>query len=162
LPVEERLPASASRETLRLALREALARGDCVSARTIRASTISSPGGSAQPVPPADDRRNSNSVHLEALRARALVLTLYCSGLRRTEMATLEIGEVLGGPEPGEADVRGNGDRERTVFLDPATLEVIRAYVNARGVADTSARLRSRSTPRRHAGSCRARSRSRR
>jgi site-specific recombinase XerD len=88
----------------------------------------------AQPIPPADAARNS--AHLEALRARALILTLYCSGLRREEVTALETAEVLAGALPGEADVRGKGDRERTVFLDAAALDAIRAYVNARGPGD--------------------------
>jgi site-specific recombinase XerD len=66
-----------------------------------------------------------------------LVLTLYCSGLRREEVTALERAEVLGGAQPGEADVRGKGDRERTIFLDAAALDAIRAYVNARGPGDT-------------------------
>jgi site-specific recombinase XerD len=33
--------------------------------------------------------------------------------------------------------VRGKGDRERTVFLDAAALDAVRAYVKARGPADT-------------------------
>src|SRR5205085_527795 len=58
-------------------------------------------------------------------------------GLRREEVTALETAEVLRGAEPGEADVRGKGDRERTIFLDATALEAIRAYVNARGPGDT-------------------------
>jgi site-specific recombinase XerD len=50
------------------------------------------------------------------------VLTLYCSGLR--------------GTQPGEADLRGKGDRERTIFLDTAALAAIREYVEERGPGD--------------------------
>lgn len=66
-----------------------------------------------------------------------LVLMLYCSGLRREESTALETAEVLSGIQPGEADVRGKGDRERTIFLDAAALDAIRAYLNARGPGDT-------------------------
>jgi site-specific recombinase XerC len=52
-------------------------------------------------------------------------------------VAELETAEVLGSAQPGEADVRGKGDRERTVFLDPAALKAISSYVNARGPGDT-------------------------
>jgi site-specific recombinase XerD len=41
---------------------------------------------------------------------RALILRLYCSGLRREEVTALEITEVLHGTQPGEADIRGKGD----------------------------------------------------
>ena len=42
----------------------------------------SSPGWQLGPIPPASDY---NTARLIALRHRALVLTLYCSGLRREE-----------------------------------------------------------------------------
>jgi site-specific recombinase XerD len=88
----------------------------------------------SQPIPPSDAARDS--ARLDALRARALVLTLYCSGVRREEATALETAEVLRGSHPGEADVRGKGDRVWTVFLDAAALEAIRAYINARGTGD--------------------------
>jgi site-specific recombinase XerD len=65
------------------------------------------------------------------------VLTLYCSGMRREEATVLESAEVLRGAEPGEADIRGKGDRERTIFLDRAAVDAIRLYVDARGAGDT-------------------------
>lgn len=64
------------------------------------------------------------------------MLTLYCCGLRRDEATALESAEVLRGQRTGEADIRGKGDRERTIFLDPAALSAIRAYVDARGPVD--------------------------
>jgi integrase len=134
LLVEERLPASVSLEKLRLGLREALAHGDYLRRKVDPRIDAFVVWVVAQPIPPADGARNA--AHLEALRARALILTLYCSGLRREEVTALEIAEVLAGSLPGEADGRGKGDRERTVFLDAAALDAIRAYVKARGPAD--------------------------
>jgi site-specific recombinase XerD len=128
--VEARLPASVSLEKLRLGLREALARRKVDPRLDAFVAWVAS-----RPLPPDDGARNT--AHLEALRSRALVLTLYCSGLRREEVTALETAEVLGGAQPGEADVRGKGDRERTVFLDAAALDAIRAYVNARRPGDT-------------------------
>jgi integrase len=134
LLIEGRLPAAVSLEKLRLGLREALARGDYLRRKVDPRIDDFIAWVAEQPIPPPED--GHNSAHLEALRARALVLTLYCSGLRREEVTALETAEVLGGAEPGEADVRGKGDRERTVFLDAAALEAIRSYVQARGPAD--------------------------
>ena len=135
LVVEERLPARVSLERLRLGLREALARGDYLRRKVDPRIDAFVNWVAAQPIPPADGARNT--AHLEALRARALVLTLYCSGLRREEATALESAEVLAATQPGEADVRGKGDRERTVFLDAAALKAIRAYVDARSPADS-------------------------
>ena len=51
-------------------------------------------------------------------------------------MTALQIVEVLRAARPGEADVRGKGDRERTVFLDPTAVTAIRDYIRARGPSD--------------------------
>jgi integrase len=131
LLIEERLPVSVSLEKLRLELREALAHGDYLRRKVDPRIDAFVACVAAQPVPLADGTRNSAS--LDGLRARALILTLYCSGLRREEVTALETAEVLGGAVPGAADVRGKGDRERTVFLDAAPLDGIRAYVKVRG-----------------------------
>jgi hypothetical protein len=115
LLIEERLPAGVSLEKLRLGLREALAHGDYLRSKVDPRIDAFVGWVAALPIPDSDGARDS--AHLEALRARALMLTLYCSGLRREEVTALETAEVLGGPLPGEADVRGKGDRERSVFL---------------------------------------------
>jgi site-specific recombinase XerD len=135
LLVAERLPKSVSLEKLRLGLREALARGDYLRRKVDPRIDRFVGWVVAQPIPPGDGARDM--AHLEALRARALILTLYCSGLRREEVTALETIDVLGRDRPGETDVRGKGDRERTIFLDTAALEAIRAYINGRGPGDT-------------------------
>jgi site-specific recombinase XerD len=98
----------------------------------------------AQPLPEA---RGDKTARLVALRARALILTLYCSGLRREEATALETAEVLRAAQPGEADVRGKGDRARTVFLDAAALEAVQRYVEARGRWHRRAACRPQATP---------------
>ena len=135
LLVEELLPPGISLEKLRVVLRQALALGDYERRKVDPRIDAFVAWVAARPIPPSDGKRDT--ARLEALRARALVLTLYSSGLRREEATKLEIAEVLHGAEPGEADVRGKGDRERTIFLDEAALEAIRRYVEARGPGDT-------------------------
>lgn len=135
LLIEERLPPTISLEKLRIGLRESLARGDYERRKVDPRIDAFVAWVATQPLPPADGGRDT--ARLEALRARALVLTLYCSGLRREEATALESAEVLRGSPPGEADIRGKGDRERTIFLDPAALKAIREYVEARGPGDS-------------------------
>jgi site-specific recombinase XerD len=68
---------------------------------------------------------------LELLRDRALLRTLYCTGMRRAEAASLDRADV----QDGHADralVTGKGEKERVVFFDEDTLEAIRAYLDAR------------------------------
>ncbi|MDQ6669673.1 MAG: tyrosine-type recombinase/integrase [Chloroflexota bacterium] len=134
LLIEERLPASLSLEKLRLGLRESLARGDYERRRLDPRIEAFVEWVSARPIPPEDSGRGN--ARLEALRARALVLTLYCSGIRREEATALESAEVLRGTEPGEADIRGKGDRQRTIFLDGTAVGAIRSYLDARGAGD--------------------------
>lgn len=103
------MPASVSLEKLRLGLRETLARGDYPRREVDPPIDDFVAWIAPPPIPQADRMRNT--AELEALRARALVLTFYCSGLRSEEATALETSEVLGGTQPGEADVRGKGGR---------------------------------------------------
>jgi integrase len=134
LLIEEWLPPTISLEKLRIGLRESLARGDYERRKVDPRIDAFVAWVAALPIPRADGGRGT--ARLDALRARALVLTLYCSGMRREEATALESAEVLRGVQPGEADIRGKGDRERTIFLDPSALAAIREYVEARGPGD--------------------------
>jgi site-specific recombinase XerD len=68
---------------------------------------------------------------LEALRDRALLRTLFCTGMRRAEVVSLDRSDL----DDGWADqalISGKGERERIVFFDQPTLALIRAYLEAR------------------------------
>lgn len=83
----------------------------------------------AQPIPPATKRKGIQ--RLEALRDRALMLTLFCTGMRREEVARLNRADI----DDGWLDrglITGKGEKERVVFFDEPTLEAIRAYLAAR------------------------------
>jgi integrase len=132
LAADGALPPGLSLERLRAGLRQALIRGDYERRRVDPRIDAFVAWVIAQPVP-ADD---GTTARLDALRARALVLTLYGTGVRREEATKLRVGDVLHGEVPGEADIRGKGDRERTVFFDDAALAAIRAYVEERRRAE--------------------------
>jgi site-specific recombinase XerD len=77
------------------------------------------------PLPPDGPGR------LKLLRDRALLLTLYCTGMRRGEIVTLGRADV----DDGWADralVLGKGEIERVVFFDEAAQHAIREYLAAR------------------------------
>ena len=93
LLVEEQLPASLSLEKLRLGLRESLARGDYLRRKVDPRIDAFVQWVASQPLPASDGRRET--ARLEALRAQALVLTLYCSGLRREEVTALKQSRFL-------------------------------------------------------------------
>lgn len=81
------------------------------------------------PLPPATERRGSK--RLELLRDRALLLTLFCTGMRREEVARLDRFDVQDG-HSDRALITGKGDKERVVFFDAQTQDAIRAYLEAR------------------------------
>jgi site-specific recombinase XerD len=71
---------------------------------------------------------------LELLRDKALLRTLFCTGMRRAEVCSLDRSDL----DDGWADqalVTGKGERERVIFFDHAALEAVRRYLDAR--ADT-------------------------
>ncbi|MBV9544777.1 MAG: tyrosine-type recombinase/integrase [Chloroflexi bacterium] len=82
------------------------------------------------PVPPPTERRGVR--RLEVLRDRALILTLFTTGMRREEVARLNRLDV----QDGVADralITGKGEKERVVFFDSLTSEAMREYLAARG-----------------------------
>lgn len=67
-----------------------------------------------------------------AVRAEAIIATALLTGLRRMELVRLEIGDV--NLDAGVLRVRhGKGDRDREVPIVPRLVEVLRAYMAARG-----------------------------
>jgi integrase/recombinase XerC len=68
------------------------------------------------------------------LRDRALLETLYSSGLRVSELCGLDLGDVtLGSPELGSVRVIGKGDKERVVPLGSAAVAAVERYLERRG-----------------------------
>lgn len=71
------------------------------------------------------------------LRDRAIVALLYSSGLRVSELSKLDRAHI--NLKTREFTVRGKGQKDRVVFIDPTSAELIQAYVAAR--TDTLAPL---------------------
>lgn len=83
-------------------------------------------------LPPADQAGGQS--RLELLRDRALIRTLFTSGMRREEVSNLSRADVQDG-HSRQALITGKGSKERIVFFDDQALAAIRAYLTAR--ADT-------------------------
>lgn len=130
------LAPGVSYEQMRANLQEALGRGNYRTPRIDRRIPLIVTRAKSLPLPPASERKGARL--LEALRDRALLQTLFCTGMRREEVARLDRQDV----EDGATDralITGKGDKERVVFFDAETLAAIRAYLDARG--DTHAPL---------------------
>jgi integrase/recombinase XerD len=80
-------------------------------------------------LPPEDGP--GGQARLELLRDRALLHTLFTSGMRREEVSNLNRADVQDG-HARQALITGKGSKERLVFFDDAALRAIRAYLEAR------------------------------
>ncbi|HET6318867.1 MAG TPA: tyrosine-type recombinase/integrase [Chloroflexota bacterium] len=119
-------------EQMRENVRQVMGRGSYKSPRIDRRLPLLVTHVLELPLPAADERAGAR--RLELLRDRALVLTLFCTGMRREEVARLNRVDV----EEGFADralITGKGEKERIVFFDAITQQAIRDYLLARGDA---------------------------
>jgi site-specific recombinase XerD len=122
-------PRAATYEQLREGLRAVVGRAAYRTPRIDQGLPLVVTSALDLPLPPPDGRNDAR--RLELLRDRALLLTLYGTGLRRAEVAALNRTDV----DDGWADralVLGKGSKERVVFFDPDSLDAIRTYLAAR------------------------------
>jgi site-specific recombinase XerD len=90
---------------------------------------------------PLPDPARFRSAHLEALRDRALILTLFSTGMRRDEVARLDRSDLDDG-WADQAIISGKGDKERVVFFSDDALAALRAYLAARADSYSPAFIR--------------------
>lgn len=90
---------------------------------------------------PLPDPARARAAYLEAQRDRALILTLFSTGMRREEASRLDRADVDDGWSR-RAIIRGKGERERVVFFSDEALEALRDYLAARNDAYAPAFLR--------------------
>jgi integrase/recombinase XerD len=83
-------------------------------------------------LPPDDDKHKHQ--RLEVLRDRAVLATLFATGMRREELSHLNRTDIQDG-RYNQGLITGKGEKERVVFFDDESLAAIRAYLAAR--ADT-------------------------
>lgn len=83
------------------------------------------------PVPEDNGTFEGRQKHLEVLRDRAIILTLFSTGMRRAEVSGLNRRDVADGSER-VALITGKGSKERNVFFDDQTLAAIRFYLKER------------------------------
>jgi len=69
-----------------------------------------------------------------ALRNRAILETLFSTGMRISELLNLKINEI---DKTGRIFVRGKGKKERFVYLTPRAQRHIKKYLEVRGETDS-------------------------
>lgn len=130
------LPPEVTYEQMRENAREAMGRANYKTPRIDRRLPLLVTHVLELPLPQPHERGGVR--RLELLRDRALLLTLFCTGMRREEVARLDRFDVQDGSSD-RALITGKGEKERVVFFDAATQAAIGAYLQAR--ADTLAPL---------------------
>ena len=95
-----------------------------------------------QPLPDAETPRGRRQ-RLAVLRNRALLHTLFATGMRAHELASLRRSDCADG-EAEKILITGKGEKERVVMLNPEAQLAIHAYLRAR---DDDRRTSSRSAP---------------
>ncbi|HEX8969084.1 MAG TPA: tyrosine-type recombinase/integrase [Chloroflexota bacterium] len=126
------LPSHVTYEQMRDNVREVMGRASYKTPRIDQRLPLLVTRVLDRPIPPATERNGAS--RLEVLRDQALMLTLFCTGMRREEVARLDRYDV----QDGWADralITGKGDKERVVFFDQRTQAAIRAYLEARNDA---------------------------
>lgn len=118
-----------SYERMRAGLRELVGRVPYHTPRVDDAVALVVTYVNAVPLPPAD--REHHQKRLEVLRDRAILNTLYGTGMRRAEISSLNRTDVQDG-RLAQGLVTGKGSKERVVFFDEPALAAIRAYLEAR------------------------------
>ena len=88
----------------------------------------------------------NSDFRMRVRRDRALLLVLFCTGMRRDEVARLNRNDVDDG-RASQALITGKGNRERVVFFDDDTREAIRTYVDARNDVYGPLFIRHRGSP---------------
>ncbi len=83
---------------------------------------------------PLPDNDPKGELTLRLLRDRAILNTLFSTGMRRSEIASLNCSDVTAG-RLGEAIITGKGNKERVVFFDPSTVVHLDAYLARRNDA---------------------------
>lgn len=77
---------------------------------------------------------------VDALRDHALLQTLFSTGMRVSELTSLDRDDIRA--KTGEIAIRGKGNKVRVVFLSPEAREAIQAYVAGREDVDAALFIR--------------------
>ncbi|MBX9688598.1 MAG: tyrosine recombinase [Candidatus Obscuribacterales bacterium] len=86
----------------------------------------------ATQIPQGDETADS----LSRMRDRAILETLYASGMRVSELSAARLGDL--NLEGMEMRVIGKGSRERVVLLNQGAADCLRRYIDARAIAEKS------------------------
>jgi site-specific recombinase XerD len=123
------LSPETSFEEIRAGLQEVMGKGSYKTPRIDRRLPMVILYVNNVPLPIANSR--NRDMRLEVLRDRAMLHTLFCTGMRREEVSRLNRQDLEDGWAP-QALITGKGDKERVVFFSDEALSAIREYLSER------------------------------
>ncbi|MGI5837275.1 MAG: tyrosine-type recombinase/integrase [Chloroflexota bacterium] len=124
------LPTDASFEQIRAGLQEVMGKGSYKTPRIDRRLPMVILYVNNIPLPEPTPKNHSK--RLEILRDKAILHTLFATGMRREEVSRLNRQDVDDGWS-SQSLITGKGDKERVVFFTEEALEAIREYLATRG-----------------------------
>ena len=123
------LPSGASFEQMRSGLQEVMGKANYKTPRIDQRLPLVVLYVNNIPLP--DPTRASQGKRLEILRDRAILHTLFSTGMRREEVSSLNCADLDDGWAT-QALITGKGEKERVVFFADEALVAIREYLAAR------------------------------
>lgn len=84
--------------------------------------------------------KSPDGVNLDTLRDKAILTTLFSTGLRVSELCSLDRDKI--DLNRGELSIRGKGSKIRLVFLSDDARDIISKYLNKRSDADEALFIR--------------------
>ena len=124
------LSPETSFEQIRAGLQEVMGKGSYKTPRIDRRLPMVVLYVNNIPLPEAAKRENRDK-RLEILRDRAIIHTLFSTGMRREEVSRLDRQDLEDG-YASQAIITGKGDKERVVFFGEEALAAIREYLTER------------------------------
>lgn len=124
------LSPETSFEQIRAGLQEVMGKGSYKTPRIDRRLPMVVVYVNNIPLPEASKRENRDK-RLEILRDRAIIHTLFSTGMRREEVSSLNRQDLDDG-YASQALITGKGDKERVVFFGEEALTAIREYLTER------------------------------
>lgn len=71
---------------------------------------------------------------IEAVRNRIIILLLATTGMRRTELTSIKVGNIRHSHGENIVEIKGKGDKERIIVISPTIKVMIDTYLTMRGL----------------------------
>ena len=81
-----------------------------------------------------------NDHYVTGKRDKVMLMLMYATGARAQEVCDLTVGNIDFKPNGAVVDIIGKGQKRRKIAIPPACADVIKKYIQYRGIADSAMR----------------------